>query len=135
MLVVDASVLVKLAAAEPDSELAVAAVASRTDCIAPDLILIELASALTKKTRFEDMTTDWVMENIEAVMPLLAEIVSIEPLLGGAVDLSRQLDHSLFDCIYLALALDRDCAVLTADAKFAKRAVAAGYAPNVVTLR
>jgi predicted nucleic acid-binding protein len=38
-------------------------------------------------------------------------------LLLHALDLSVQYQLSLWGCVYLALALERDCALLTADAR------------------
>jgi predicted nucleic acid-binding protein len=37
------------------------------------------------------------------------------PRLFRALDLSLQYQLSLWDCVYLALALEHDCPVLTAD--------------------
>lgn len=135
MLVVDASVLVKLAAKEPDSELAIATILPREDCIAPDLLFVEVASALAKKIRFSDLSPDLARIGFDTVLPLIAEVVDSMLLLDRAMLLSAQLNHSLFDCVYLALAVERECVVLTADQKFAARAIAAGYGSNVDLLR
>ena len=134
MLVVDASVMVKLAAAEPDSAIAIDAIVPRDDCIAPDLLLIELASALAKKMRSAGLPFRLARQGFDSVLPMLAEIADTEPLLEPAMRLSAQMNHSLFDSLYLSLAIERDCAVLTADMQFATRAVAAGYGPHIRTL-
>jgi predicted nucleic acid-binding protein len=39
----------------------------------------------------------------------------MRPRLFRALDLALQYRLSLWDCVYLALALERDCPVLTAD--------------------
>ena len=42
----------------------------------------------------------------------------IEPLLDSALDLAIQLNHPIYDCLYLALALRHDTDVITADRRF-----------------
>jgi predicted nucleic acid-binding protein len=42
-------------------------------------------------------------------------LFDMRPRLFRALDLSLQYQLSLWDCVYLALALERDCPVLTAD--------------------
>lgn len=44
--------------------------------------------------------------------------MSISPLLPAALDVAISLGHSLYDCLYLALALARGCPVVTADRRF-----------------
>jgi len=47
-----------------------------------------------------------------------------------ALALAQMLDHSVYDCLYLALAIDKGCPVLTADRHFAaaaRRAELGGY--------
>ena len=135
MLVVDASVLVKLAAAEPDSDLAIDTLADRDDCIGPDLLVTELASALAKKVRLAGLPLGLALLGFERALPFISQVFESKPLLRQAMSLSDELGHPLFDCTYLALALVQTCPLLTADIKFADRAIAAGYAANVTTLR
>ena len=43
------------------------------------------------------------------------ELVPMRPLLAAATRLAIALDHPAYDCIYLALAVGRDCRFVTAD--------------------
>ena len=43
-------------------------------------------------------------------------------LLVRAANLALELGHPLKDCVYLALAMDLDCKLITCDAKFASKA-------------
>lgn len=135
MLVVDASVAVKIATAEVDSDRAIEAVAYREDCIAPDLLLTEVASALAKKVRFAGLPPGMAESGLETVYPLFAEFAETRDMLRAAIGLSAALNHSLFDCVYLALAIERECELVTADLKFAAIARAGGYATLIRTLR
>ena len=44
-----------------------------------------------------------------------ARLVPTETLLPTAARLSRTLDHPVYDCCYLALAIQEDAALVTAD--------------------
>lgn len=135
MLVIDASVMVKLLVDEPLTEAARQAVATRDDCIAPDLIHVEIASALAKKVRLFGLPVAEAMAGLESYGEFIAQIVDSQAYFRDAMSLSIAIDHSLFDCLYLALAIDRRCPLLTADVKFADRATAAGLAASIMTLR
>ena len=135
MMVVDASVIVKLLVAEPGTDLARAAVTADDHCIAPDLLMIEVAGALAKKMRFEGLPHSAAVAGLRNVPAFVERLVKSASLLGTATDLSIELSHSLFDCLYLALAIERDCTVLTADRKFVACADASGYGSNVSMLR
>ena len=53
---------------------------------------------------------------------LMAVDVDYEPdrgLAAAALSLASDLDHPVYDCIYLALALERGVLVVTADHRFA----------------
>jgi predicted nucleic acid-binding protein len=39
-------------------------------------------------------------------------------LLRQGLDLAMTLGHPVYDCLFLALAIDRDCRLLTSDEKF-----------------
>lgn len=47
----------------------------------------------------------------------------------AALDLATRLDHPVYDCLYLALALDRGAALATADRRFAAAITRAGALP------
>ena len=134
MLVVDASVIVKLVVDEPGTEVARAVVTARDDCVAPDLLTIEVASALAKKVRSQKLAEPLARLGMDNFAKFLSELTDTRLLIDHAATLSIATDHSLFDCIYLALAIERDCPVLTADVKFAVRAIAGGHGAHIRTL-
>ncbi len=65
------------------------------------------------------------------------EILPTRHLLGSATSLAVELDHPAYDCIYLALAIERDWQFATADERFQRR-VREGqsrqYSSNVLSL-
>lgn len=96
--------------------------------IAPDWMTIEVASALANKVRYDGVTAQRAAEALEAMPRFVDRFVASGPLLRRALELSVELDHALYDCMYLAIALDQDGRVLTADRKFRGSAARAGYA-------
>jgi predicted nucleic acid-binding protein len=117
-LVIDASVMVKLVAEEPGSAAARAIFIAERDLIAPDLIRFEVFSALWKKCRLGVYQRD----QVELAVSFVDDCVVFVPmslLFARASKLSFELDHPIYDCVYLALA-ERELAVFaTADVKLA----------------
>jgi len=123
-LVIDASVGVKWLLDEPQSDLAERLLAGATALIAPELFAIEVSSVLTKRLRrgsMEDRLVDYAALQLREIV---ASSVSMEPvahLLGRMIAISRQLNHSLYDCAYLALAEERLAPLVTADVVFLRK--------------
>jgi predicted nucleic acid-binding protein len=56
-------------------------------------------------------------------------------LMSEALRLARRLDHPVYDCVYLALAMDADAPVVMADRRFVVAAAPdAASAPLVIDL-
>lgn len=84
--------------------------------IAPDLVLIELLNA-GWKTRRAGGITDAQLQAMATLAPeLLGEVVPTDHrLLQGALAWCSRLDHPAYDCLYLALAEQRQATLITAD--------------------
>jgi predicted nucleic acid-binding protein len=115
-IVVDASVAVKWVIAEEHSALADAL--SDRQMSAPSLLLIECANALLRRVRAGDILARAVPDKVRALRLAPVRLVPTERHLEGAVALATQLRHSLYDCLYLALALDERAPLVTADQRF-----------------
>jgi len=83
--------------------------------IAPDILLAEFASLVAKRNRRRQISAKQAQTAFALMTRAAPRLVDTRPLLFDALDLSLQHQLSLWDCIYLALALERDCRVLTAD--------------------
>jgi predicted nucleic acid-binding protein len=116
-LVVDSSVAVKWLVTENDSDRALALSASHESLIAPDLIQAETANALWKKVKREEIAAEEALQRLN-VEPLLNAVFPTPPLLPIALKLALTYDRTVYDSVYLALALGRDCHVVTADKRF-----------------
>ena len=124
MTVVDASILLKLAIEEADSDAARTFVA-REMLIAPDLIAVEVANGLRKGMR--DGRTP--ASDVEPSSDRLVVSVTIVPsvVVRRALQIALVLSHHVHDCVYLALAEANSCRLFTADHKFRAKALASAF--------
>jgi len=132
IFVVDASVAVKWLTAEPDHERARALRAEHDDLQAPDFVLVEVGNVLWKKVRRGEVTYAQAAAALTALPRLFDKLIPAEELTMRALQKAVELDHPVYDCLYLACAESIGAQVVTADARFATVARKGG-AP-VVTL-
>ena len=131
-LVVDASVAIKWFVPEVHSIAAVRLLESDVSFSAPDLILPELGNALWKRVRRGEMTAGNASEIISALEKIGIEISPSTSLLPSALELAYALDRTVYDCLYLSLAIARDCPMVTADGKFHSAVNASRLASHIV---
>ena len=125
MTIVDASVAVKWFIPETGAEVA-QALLERGLLAAPALIRIEVAGAIIRKVRFQEIeprvaeivARAWSQALAEGVVALLPD----ETHLPEAFRLAISLRHPLQDCLYLAAAKHHAAPLVTADEKFAAKA-------------
>lgn len=126
MIVVDASVAVKWFLPEQGAAEAQAILSRPEKLIAPSLIRVEVAAAITRKVRLGELEAGEAEEVCHFWMRALSSgVVTLSPdeaNLDTAIKLAIQIRHPLQDCLYLALAQRVDGLLVTADPKFAARA-------------
>ena len=134
LLVVDASVALKLIVDEDGKEEVLVRTRDETCLVAPDWLLIEAGNALWRKCAsgvFDRQTA----ENLHALLPRFFDhFRPSAPLTPAALALSFDLNHWIYDCLYLATAIDLDAPLLTADRKFWNSAKRGGYGDIVELL-
>jgi predicted nucleic acid-binding protein len=115
-IVLDASLVIDLTEDTPPP---LAAILTEKETHAPGFLLVEGANTLWKLHRL----AGYPVERVRARLGRLYELpITLEPdasLLPSALDIALRLPHSIYDCLYLALAIELDCAVLTADKRLA----------------
>lgn len=130
-LVVDASVAFKWFANETHSAAASRLFDAEAVLCAPDLIGPELGNVLWKKVRRAEITAADAFEIIGAFGRIGVEIYPTAVLLPSALELAVKLDCTLYDCLYVALAVAKNCVLVTADQRLYRAAMAHGLAPNI----
>jgi predicted nucleic acid-binding protein len=113
-LVVDASVAVKWVIPEPDSDLALRMIL-RDDLVAPDLLRLEVGSALWKLAQRGKISLERVQSCWDVFNGVPVALQQASGLVEAALDLAIRHEITVYDGTYLALALALGCPVVTAD--------------------
>ena len=115
--VVDASVAVKWVVKETGSDMA--RLLSQASLSAPDLLAVECANILWKKVRIGDLTRQAARGCLDILLHAPVTFTAGRDLLAPALDLSMELQHPIYDCVYLALAIQCGIPLVTADERLA----------------
>jgi predicted nucleic acid-binding protein len=117
--VVDASVAAKWVIDEPGT---VQALKLRRHVLyAPDLLIAECANIVWKKVRLGELSEPEASLAIGLLVRADIELVPTRRLARLAIDLAILLDHSTYDCMYLALAEAAKRPFVTADARLLRK--------------
>jgi predicted nucleic acid-binding protein len=135
--VVDASVVLKWTLNEPGRRSAATLLdeieAGSMIPLAPSVIVHEIASAISKRCRRGELSHQdarVAYDFLRLRLPISIEGTGLET---QALDLSIAHQLSYWDALYLALAIEHRCDLITADARFQRSAVK--HYPYVTLLR
>jgi predicted nucleic acid-binding protein len=125
VIVVDASVAAKWYLAEPDSPQAIALLNTRSTFGAPDIIRLEVTSAITRAVRTGRISNSQARHAAQSWLGhLRQELLVLEPAeadIESAIDLALGIGHGLMDCLYLAMAIRHAASFITTDALLVRR--------------
>lgn len=114
--VIDASVAIKWTIGESGSEEALRLFQTML-LVAPRLILIECANVLWVKSRRKNITSDDAAEAYAYIAAAPVDYLEDGDLLPSALALAGLLDHSVYDCLYVAASVAIQAPLITADRK------------------
>lgn len=132
-LVVDASVAAKWFLPEPDAGRAQALLDGRFTLLAPDLLWTEVASVAWKHARKGAITRIEAETMVRQFLGFPVETHPCEPLLPDAMRLALDHDRTVYNSLYLALAVRESATLVTEDAKL-MRSLAGGKLSRRVAL-
>ena len=132
--VVDASVAVCWFVREAATEKANRLIASSGDLVAPSLMLLEFANTLWKKARRGEIGGDVVDAGLREIRRFVPQIFDDAALAAPALALARELDHPVYDCVYLALARQRNAPLITLDERLTTRLAGTRHQRDAVLL-
>lgn len=133
-VVVDANIAVLWTLEAPLTPLAVRLLRTEEGLIAPDLIMPEATNAFARYVRQYPERRARVMDGLEFLPRWFSELVPSALLRSKALDLALELNHSVYDCFYLALALARDVQLVTTDAHFLRKSEKSPHAASAIHL-
>lgn len=91
--------------------------------IAPEIILVESANVLERKINSGEITESESLELLSDILSMPIRCFPHAPLLPLAMDLAREHQLSVYDAVYLALALEQGAVLFTADRELLKIAM------------
>ena len=119
-LVIDASVAIKWVVEEERTPQSLA-LREQAKLIAPDLLTAECANILWKKVRRDELSSEEALLAARLLQHADIELLPMRSLFETATRMAIELDHPAYDCVYLALALEKQCQFVTADDRFVRK--------------
>ena len=117
---------VRWIADEADSEEALLLL-QRDDLVAPDLLAVEVASALRRKEKDGELTHDQLVSGLNLVFSRVRLHPPTAELIIRAVEISASLGHSVYDCVYVALTESLGGRFVSHDAQLLNRIRRGGF--------
>jgi predicted nucleic acid-binding protein len=121
-LIIDASVAAKWFFAEELSDKARRLLDDSVLKVAPELVLIELATPVWRRLRRGEIDRDVALRICAEFDDIFAELIPVRALAARASEIMIDLVHPVYDCLYLALAERRRKPLVTADRRLIEAA-------------
>lgn len=86
--------------------------------IAPDLLIAECGNVFWKRAARGDLTTQEAEDSLNDLLAMNLSLTPSSVLAPKALSLAQIHDRTVYDCLYLSLAISQDCELLTADERF-----------------
>ena len=115
VFVVDASVVVKWFVPEIHSDAARRLLAWPHEYVAPDLLFAETANTIWRKIRRKELTAEEGQQLVADIGRIAVETVSCRALAEDAYALAHATGRTVYDSMYVALAVRLNTRAITAD--------------------
>jgi len=119
-LVIDASIAVKWVVEEHGTAEALV-LRQKAKLIAPELLIAECANILWKKVQRGELLKDEALLAARLLQGAEIELLPTRFLFEAATRMSIEIDHPAYDCLYLALAFEKQCKFVTADDRILRK--------------
>jgi predicted nucleic acid-binding protein len=118
ILVVDASVVLKWFLPEVHSAAARDLLQEAHQFVVPDLLFPEVCNAIWKKVRRGELSRNEAQRLVADIEAIAVESIPTHGLMGDASAIAFASAQTVYDCVYLALAVRLETRVITADERF-----------------
>jgi predicted nucleic acid-binding protein len=130
-LVVDANVVAKWNFPEEHSQAARRLLRGRDLCV-PDLLWAEFGNIVWKKWRRQEITAEEGRSIVQDLRKYTFRVFVSDRLRIGAWEIASRFNRSFYDSLYLALAIQEDCPLVTADHKLYNALLGTSLATRLV---
>ena len=138
LFIVDASVVLKWFLPEEDSDAALRLLEREKRFLVPGHLLAETTNAVWKRVRLHHFSIARGYEVVEKIgrTAVTFDVISCRDLAADAYKLAVAYDRSVYDAMYLALAMRRNSRLITADRRLYNAVAAAPeIGPHIQSLR
>jgi predicted nucleic acid-binding protein len=133
VIVVDSSVAVQWVVPEDNSAIS-DTVLLHDELVAPELLLIEAANVFRKKLTDGSIELEQARRGLTFISRQVDILSSTPSLVAEALELAAEIQHPVYDCLYLVLARRKDAKLATHDDQLRRRAVRAGLGELIADL-
>lgn len=130
--VVDASVAVKWFLPEDHTQAARRLLKEGLELFSPDLLRAEFGNVMWKRWRREDLSAEAVEAALRALERMPLQVRSSGSLMATAWDVAKLHDRSFYDGLYVSLAEQLGCPLVTADRKLHNALREGAYSDSVL---
>ena len=113
----DTSLALQWVLDEPDGEHAEALLRGQV-LAAPDVLFVEAANVLGKKIRKLEIGLEQAIAGLDYIRDHVAQVVPGVTLVERGLAMSVELNHPVYDCVFLACAEHLEARIATRDAPF-----------------
>ncbi len=134
--VIDASLVIKRFIVEtytPEARVVLARMERGDELYIPEFCLLECANVLWKEVRFGGMPQTQAEAFLGDLLDLPFQIVPVSNLLPRALQVGLTHQLAVYDSLYIALALEMVCPLITVDRRQADAAAASGATLKPIT--
>ena len=132
LYVVDANVVAKWFVPERLSEEARGLLDGVHELATPDLLWPEMGNVLWKKSRAGELTPREAVGIMQALERLPLTVFPSRVLLEAALEVALRTGRTVYDSLYLALAVALECRLVTADERLANAMAGGPLARHIV---
>lgn len=134
-LVADASVIGKCVLLEPGSSLARELVTDADPLLAPEHVVSEGANAVWKAVHRGLISPERSLRQLTGLLEIPVVTLPLRDLTPSAFAIALEYDHPVYDCYYIAAAIQNDCALATADQRLHDLALRVGLGERAILVR
>ena len=117
--VVDANVAIKWVLLENYTDVALHLLDDNANILlVPNFFFPEIGNILWKRVRRGELTLEKAKEDLAELKRVNLQICASEPLISDALEIETRVNQAVYDCVYLTLAVNHNCLIVTADERF-----------------